>query len=193
MHGLMNKALQGFCTDAYGADTWTRVMRLSGTGLDGFEAMLSYDDDVTPAVLGAMAQVLRKPRAEVLEDMGTYLVSHPNTQALRRLLRFGGETFAEFLNSLDDLPDRARLALPDLELPRLELWELRPNEFRLEVTSPLAGFGHICVGMLRAMADDYGALVFLEHAGRSGETETIEVRLIESRFAEGRRFHLVAS
>ncbi len=57
----------------------------------------------------------------LLEDLGTYLVSHPNVQGLRRLLRFGGAGFIDFLHSLDELHDRARLAVPDLDLPQLEL------------------------------------------------------------------------
>jgi hypothetical protein len=49
------------------------------------------------------------------------------------------------------------------------------------------------VGLLRAMADDYGALAVLEHLGDEpgcGE-EVVAIHLLESRFAEGRRFDLV--
>jgi hypothetical protein len=48
------------------------------------------------------------------------------------------------------------------------------------------------VGLLRAMADDYGALVMLERAGGSGDREVIGITLIETAFAEGRSFELGA-
>ena len=53
------------------------------------------------------------------------------------------------------------------------------------------------IGVLRTLADDYGALVFLEHLGSetdaAGEiVETIEITLIETAFAAGRRFDLGA-
>lgn len=193
MHGLVNTAIQSFCRDAYGGATWDRVMRASGTGLAEFEAMLTYDDAVTDEVLRAMADVLGKPREDILEDLGTYLVSHPNVESLRRLLRFGGVSFQEFLYSLDDLPDRARLAVPDLDLPALELRDHSATDYTLSVTSQLAGAGHVFVGILRAMADDYGALAFLEHAGRRAASETISVRLVEQSYAEGRQFDLAAA
>ncbi len=46
------------------------------------------------------------------------------------------------------------------------------------------------VGILRAMADDYGALVTLDHRGLRQEREEIEITLVEAAFAEGRSFAL---
>ena len=83
----------------------------------------------------------------LLEDIGTYFAFHPNVEALRRLLRFGGADFSEFLNSLDDLPDRARLAVDDLELPELFLVQLTEGHFRLVCRAKLPGWGHVMVGI----------------------------------------------
>jgi hypothetical protein len=136
------------------------------------------------------AMQLSKPRDAILEDVGTYLVSHPNKESLRRLLRFGGVTFTEFLHSLDDLPDRARLAVPDLDLPELELSECALNRFSLLCTGPVSGFGMVLVGVLRAMADDYGALVILDHEGWQDGCERIAITLVETEYAQGRQFDL---
>ena len=60
------------------------------------------------------------------------------------------------------------------------------------------------VGVLRAMADDYGALVFLEHGGsREAKStpggpvpasevgpEVVEITLLDVEFHEGRHFEL---
>ncbi|KNG94239.1 heme NO-binding domain-containing protein [Pseudaestuariivita atlantica] len=190
MHGLINTAVQSFCRDAYGTDVWNDVLRRSGAGVVEFEAMLTYDDPITDAVVNTMARVLSKPREEVLEDLGTYLVSHPNVENLRRLLRFGGVTFEEFLYSLDDLPDRARLAVPDIDLPQLELCDRDEGEFVLICRSPFDGAGHVFVGILRAMADDYGVLALLEHDGPIDGAEQISIKLLERAFARGRQFDL---
>jgi len=106
------------------------------------------------------------------------------------LLRFGGVSFVEFLHSLDDLPARARMAVDDLRLPELELFEHAQNTFELTCRHDRKGFGHVVMGMLRTMADDYGALVFLEHQGMYQGAEVIDITLIESAFAEGRSFEL---
>ena len=192
MHGLINRTLQSFVCNSYGRDRWLRVTEAAGLGFVEFEAMLTYDDAQTDQVLTALCADLGRPSAEVLEDLGTYLVSNPQVEALRRLLRFGGETYVEFLHSLDDLPDRARLAVSDLSLPTLELREYASGRFSLTCGPGLRGFGHVLCGVLRTMADDYGALVTLTHKGLRDGHEVIVIRLIETAFAEGRTFDLGA-
>ena len=192
MHGLINRAIQCFVTDAYGPDKWLEATQVAELDFVEFEAMMVYEDALTPCVLNAIAEVLDRPRSEMMEDLGTYLVSHPTVEALRRLLRFGGVNFVEFLQSLDDLPDRARLAVSDLDLPRIELREHSPNRFSLICDCPVEDYGHVMMGILRAMADDYGALAVLEHQGGGRGTEVISISLIETEFSEGRAFELGA-
>ncbi|SFK48365.1 heme NO-binding domain-containing protein [Shimia haliotis] len=192
MHGLINRAIQCFVRDSYGQRRWVDVTRMAGVEVIDFEAMLHYDDSTTSALINAISNSLRVPQEAVLEDLGTYLVSHPNVEALRRLLRFGGVNFVEFLHSLDDLPERARLAVNDLSIPELELEEHCPEKFSLRCTYDYNGFGHVIIGVLRTMADDYGALVFLEHSGVEDGVEVIDITLIETAFASGRDFDLGA-
>ena len=195
MHGLINRTIERFIRDTYGRDVWMALVQPLELGLTEFEAMLTYDEAMTHRVLEAATTKLDKPLPEILEDIGTYLVSHPNVEAPRRLLRFGGVTFEDFLHSLDDLPARARLAVSDLHLPQLELREHRRSAFSLAVRAgpgDLEGFGFVVMGMLRAMADDYGALVFLEHKGGREGVEIVEIELLEVAFAEGRDFSLNA-
>lgn len=195
MHGLINRAVERFVRDTYGGETWEAAIRPLDLGFTGFEPMLSYDGALTGRLLDAVAARLARPVPDVLEDIGTYLVSHPDVEALRRLLRFGGETFVEFLHSLDDLPERARLAVPDLHLPALELRDHTARFYSLRVhgrPAGLRGFGHVMMGLLRSLADDYGTLVLLEHKGARGDLEVIEIRLLDIAFAEGRAFDLGA-
>ncbi|WP_299867886.1 heme NO-binding domain-containing protein [uncultured Roseobacter sp.] len=193
MHGLVNRAIQRFVVDSYGSAQWAAVARNADLGFVEFEAMWTYEDSLTPRVLAAVSDVLDRPYDELMEDIGTYLVSHPNLEALRRLLRFGGVNFLDFLHSLDDLPDRARLAVADLVLPRIELREHNPHQFSLNCEGDIPGCGHLFTGVLRAMADDYGALVFLEHQGVKDGVETVAIALLETDFAEGRGFELGVS
>ena len=190
MHGLINRSFQCFLRDTYGAASWEAVALRAEVDVSGFEAMLTYDDALTDAVIEAAVRVLDRPRETLLEDMGAYLVSHDTVTSLRRLLRFSGVNFADFVNSLEELPDRGRLALPDLEMPELELEEVEHGQFLLRCTAPLRGVGHIMVGLLRAMADDYGALVLLEHQGSAARAEAITIRIADQSFNEARPFSL---
>lgn len=191
MHGMVNRAIQCFLRDTYGAQKWHEIAEKADLGFDNFEAMLTYPDQATMDVLSAAACELNKPFEALLEDIGTYLVSHPNVEAIRRLLRFGGGNFVEFLFSLNELEGRARLALPDLKMPQLSVNYGEDGMYRLLCAGGMLGFGYAMLGVMRAMADDYGALVLLEHQGwkDSGEEE-IRIHLLEASFSEGREFEL---
>lgn len=192
MHGLINRAIQSFVCATYGESRWVDVMHAANLGFTEFEAMLIYTPEQSAMLLQSLERILERPLPEMLEDMGTYLVSNPEVESLRRLLRFGGVTYVEFLHSLDDLPDRARLAVSDLNLPPLELLDHGQGRFSLLCQSGLPGYGSVMMGVLRAMADDYGDLVFLEHSGQREGAEVISVTLVETDFAEGRSFDLGA-
>lgn len=192
MHGLVNRAIQCFVRDSYGLSRWHEVTRRAGVETTDFEAMLHYDDEVTSSLIDAAKDVIGVPEETVLEDIGTYLVTHPNVEALRRLLRFGGVDFVDFLHSLDELPDRAKLAVDDLVLPSMEVRQHSAESFSLTLRGDNPGFGYVMIGILRTLADDYGALVFLEHRGEQAEAEVIDITLVEQAFASGREFELGA-
>ena len=190
MHGLIDKAIQCFVLDTYGLEAWRVTAQFPKLPVTQFEAMLVYDDALTEQALDAAARYLDKPRSVVLEDIGTYLASHPNVETLRRLLRFGGAHFVDFLYSLDDLHDRARLAVDDLELPTLTLVRHTDAHYSLLCHADFPGWGHLLVGILRVMADDYGALACLVHLGANNQAETIDNVLVQTSYAAGRAFVL---
>ncbi len=193
MHGLINSAIQAFVCATYGKRRWRHIAERAGLGFVSFEAMLHYDDGQSRRVLDIICADLGRQRDEFLEDLGTFLVTHPQVAPIRRLLRFGGETYVDFLYSLDDLPGRVRLAVPDLHLPALELWDCGDCRYMLLCNPGLDGYGSVLTGLLRAMADDYGALATLEHDRLDQGQEIIRIALIESSFARGRDFALGAS
>ena len=191
MHGLVNRALQCFLRDSFGATVWEDVSRTAAAPPGGFESMLHYDDALTLRLLAAAATRLERTEEALLEDLGTYLVSHPRREGLRRLLRFGGVELVDFLHSLDDLPGRCRLAVPDLDMPHLELDENGEGRWVLMVRGPWPQFGPVMMGVLRAMADDYGALVLLEMMPPTPDgAARIAIELFDPRFTEGRPFDL---
>ena len=191
MFGLLLRTIQAYLRGTFGPAVWARVLRAAGQPPEGFEPMLPYDARAVGRVLAAAAQELHRPAEAILEDVGTFLVADPGHRALRRLLRFGGAGFADFLHSLEELPDRARLALPGLRLPQVTLAEIGPGRVRLAVTGALPALLPVALGALRAMADDYGALVLIELEQEPGAA-VLTVQLLEAAHGEGQRFALVA-
>lgn len=166
MHGTFNRGLQYFVRDIYGADVWEETCLRAELSYFNFETMLHYEDSVTSRVLKSLSKVLSRSVGEVLEDFGTYAVSEERLNVVRRLLRFGGDTYEEFLHSLEDVHDRAKMALPDLDMPHLRLTPHSDTEFTLHYQFSKQGYGSFFLGLLRGMADDYGALVVITHEPR---------------------------
>ncbi len=192
MHGLIDRSLESFLRGTYGDKFWMDLIREIDPGFDSFEPMFRYDSALTQSVVNQAATLLGKTRDNLLEDFGTYLIVDTRSERVRRLLRFGGGDFTEFLHSLEDLPGRARLAVPDMDMPEIEVDELSDGAYSLSIRHPEPGFGHVILGALRALADDYGALALLDHGGRLGETETLTVDLLDMSYTEGRSFELAA-
>lgn len=186
MLGLINRSIQNFLTDTYGPDLWRQVAHRLGAPAEGYEPMLRYPDRETLGLLKAAGAELRRSRSELLEDLGAYLTT---CEPVRRLLRYGGQDFAGFLYSLNELHGRARMALADLDLPELDLVEIGLGEYRLTVEAPHPGWGAVMAGLMRAMADDYGALAVIEMP-TDCDMEAVHIRLLDCRHSEARGFRL---
>jgi hypothetical protein len=186
MDALLLRSLQGYVRDTFGAPLWQAVCRRAALTTETFEPMLRYDPGTADRVAQSAAEILGRPVETIWEDMGTYLVTNPGHEGVRRLLRFGGASFADFLLSLEEMPGRARLALPDLRFPEMTLTELGPDRFEIRCLSRISGLPRVLVGILTSMADDYGTLCVIEAAEKS----RISVHILDSMHAEGRRFDL---
>jgi len=210
MHGLVNRAIESFLRDSFGAALWQEIAERAcladALGPDGFEAMTLHDDALTEAMLSAACARLDRPRESLLEDLGTYLIWNDALEPLRRLLRFGGRSFTEFLYSLEDLRGRTRLAVSEFDIPDLDLDEDGEGRFTLRCRACPPGYGHVMVGILRALADDYGALVVLEHLGavaplpqgcdrrlQGRQDELVSIAVHDPDFHAGRRFDLAGT
>lgn len=193
MHGLIFRTIEAFVSDCFGPDLWDKAMVHADLPVTSFEAMLDYDATLLPQVLHGCASVLDRPVANILEDIGAYLITDQNHASIRRLMRFGGQNFIELLHSLDELPGRTRLAVCDLDLPDIRVRDHQAHRFTIECTNGPSEFGHVFVGLLRAMADDYGALAVLEHVGTKDGAEVIEIVVVDTSFADDRGFSLATA
>ena len=186
MDALLLRSLQGYVRDTFGVARWQAICRRASLTTETFEPMLRYAPGTAERVAQSAAILLGRPVETIWEDMGTYLVTNPGHEGVRRLLRFGGAGFADFLLSLEEMPGRARLALPELRFPEMSVAELGQDRFEIRCLSRIRGIPRVLVGILTAMADDYGTLCLIE----ADEDNRISVRILDSTHAEGRRFDL---
>lgn len=178
MNGLIDRAIEEFLRATYGDDL-VRSMTA--------DIALAQGNPV-PDLQGCGQQALAhaaarmsKPVSEMLEDLGGWLT---RIEPIRRLLRFSGRDFRDFLMSLDELPGRAHLVLPQLVMPPLRV--ARDGQGVIVAFDQAdADWKCTLTGLIRGMADDYGALCLI-----SSEGMNIRVDIWEEQFCEGRMFSL---
>lgn len=187
MHGLVNRFAEEFLRARYGEALWREVATGCGVDPRGFLSWQPQPDALTLQLARRGAALIGVRVTDLAEDAGAWLAQ---IEAIRRLLRFGGRDYAEFLMSLDQLPGRAEMVVPGLGLPALGVTEGPGDRFviRLEGGDPL--WTRATAGVLRQMADDYGALALIT-PGRG--TNSIVVEVPDRQFTLGRSFALVAS
>ncbi len=192
MNGLINRSVQSFLIRTKGYDVWEKVAARAGVPPAGFEAMSDYPSRVTLRLIAAILLVTSLNRQEFLEEFGTFIVTHPTVSAVRRLLRYGGASYTDFLISLEDLRHRTRLAVGDLPLPEITAEHPSPGCVRLILGPGPKGMAQFFIGVLGAMADEYGSLVTFVPGIDAGR-ETLTVRIAEMAFAAGREFEMAAT
>ncbi len=186
MDALLLRSLQSYVIDTFDPAQWQEVCRRAGLLVETFEPMLRYDEGTADRIASIVAEVLGRSVDTIWEDVGTYLVTYPDRESVRRLLRFGGTSYADFLHSLEELPGRARLAMPHLAVPEMTLKEIGPDQFELRCQTHVAGLQRVLVGLLTAMADDYGALCVIEPE-EDGRTL---ISVLDRSHSEARQFDL---
>ncbi|AXC50132.1 heme NO-binding protein [Paracoccus suum] len=184
MHGLINRSIESFLRDSYGEAAWNSVADALGIEREGFEPFRRYPDADTHCLVAIGARVLAKPEAEFLEDVGAWLA---RIEPARRLLRFSGADFADFVLALEELPGRAHLVLPDLDMPRISVLVQGEAQFCVAVTHSFPEWRCVLAGVLRAMSDEYGALALIVDEGAY-----ISVDVSDDSFGAARDFDLGA-
>lgn len=185
MHRLVNRSIEVFLRDTYGDSLWNQVADVSGMDKGETPAGRPYTETRTCALVRAGASVLDKPAAELLEDLGAWLA---RVEPIRRLLRFSGRDFREFLLNLGELPDHAHMVIPDLYMPQIEVASQGADGVLLHLPGDAEQWTSTFAGVIRAMADDYGALGLIEVEGCA-----VRVRILDGSFTEGRDFHLASA
>jgi hypothetical protein len=175
---LINRGIEEFLRSTYGQGLVQAVAQ-DGQPPVGMVAPMGAGFGVE--ALHQAAMQLSKPFAEMVEDLGAWMT---RIEPVRRLLRFSGRDFKDFLLRLEELPGRAHLVLPSLQLPRLQI-DTSENSVWVKMLDPDDHWRFVLVGLIRGMADDYGALCLI-----TTDDLLIRIDICDEKFTEGRMFTL---
>lgn len=179
MHWLIRRSVESFLRDTYGDATWQALWRVSDGGKDGSP----QNDPQGLIMLTDAARHLEKLIEDLLEDLGAWIARQ---ERIRRLLRFSGRSFGEFLENLEQLPDRVNLVVPDLAIPPIKIVLAKNDFLQISLDEKHSEWSYVLAGLIRVMADDYGVLGLI-----SVDATKVNVQVCDGSFSEKRSFQLV--
>lgn len=183
MNGLINRSFELFVREGHGDRVWERLARQAKVDPRGFLLLQHFPDSMTHALFAEAAKIFRKPADELAEDLGGWLTRR---EPIRRLLRFSGRDFPEFIESVSEFPDRASMLIKSLKIPRIQVMAHSRSLYHVEIDSDTGILTMLMAGVLRGMADDYGALAVIQIEGA-----VLRVDIALSEYCVTRPFALV--
>ena len=181
MQTLLDRAVSGFMRETYGADRWQAIVDRMAIG----EIAPGPEGSYFAHAMREAALSIAKPEDDLFEDLGAWLA---RLEPIRRLLRFSGSDFRDFVTRLDELPGRAHLVVPELQMPSMSIRQDDRCTVRIALLDAARGWDAIIGGILRGMADDYGALGLIVV-----ERNLITVHISDESFSQDRGFRLDAA
>lgn len=178
MISFLSRSVEAFLQHTYGSTFANGQNPPPDRAADQGDAMVF----VYP-LLEAAGGKLDKPIEELTQDWAAWLTRH---EAVRRLLRFSGAGFRDFVAGLGELPGRVCMVLPAHRPPRIRVMAQDEGQQVLIVEGPEI-WAHFLAGLVRAMADDYGSLALVSVLGN-----VVIVDVSMDSFVSGRDFDLVS-
>ena len=162
MYGMVNQGVETFIKQNHGDQAWADICAKAGLSDTNFTQMQTYDDKVTYDLVGAICDFTDLDAAKVLEVFGEFWVQYAEGSQLGRLLNFAGTSFVETLEALDDMHERVRVTMPDLQPPSFEVEELDDETVELHYYSDRPGLAPMVRGLLTALAARHDQKIAIE-------------------------------
>ena len=181
MYGMVNDAVRTFIVKHHGEDAWAKICDDADVTTREFEQLLTYDDDITYRLVGAISKHLGADASAVLEVFGQYWPEYAKGTAVGNMIKFGGESFIDTLESLDEMHQRVKIAMPDLRPPSFELEAVDEQNYRLHYFSEREGLAPMVVGLLHGLAVQHEISIEVEHTekkGVSGDHDVFGIRVM---------------
>jgi hypothetical protein len=174
MYGLINRAIKDLVVDQRGEAAWKQVCVDAEVFVDDFIAMDSYPDATTYALIGSASRLLDLPQDAILREFGRKWITYTADRGYGELLDGWGTDVGTFLDNLNQMHARLRLAMPKLEPPYFEVVERNENSLTLRYYSERPGLAPMVLGLLEGVGERFQMPVQTELRPRHSQEQDYE-------------------
>jgi hypothetical protein len=135
MKGVINVGIQEAFQSVHSADAWEEVKSAAGCDEPFFAIGQDYPDEITVALIKAIAEFCGLPSETVMVEYGKFMV--PNTLKKYYLTYFGlaGSSAREFILSMDRVHEQATRSVEGALRPKFHYEELADGRLLVHYSS----------------------------------------------------------
>lgn len=182
MYGLINKGIEDYILDHYGAKAWSQITLAAGVPNIQFISWENYDDALSYRLFCEAATFLQVPREDLLRKIGKYWMKITAAEGYGEILHLFGRDFNNALLGLNSMHLRLGMLMSKLRPPRFEVEFLSPTLIKLSYFSERPDLAPMVMGMLEGLAERFQTAIEieLERKGEHNISDRFFIRILSS-------------
>lgn len=156
MYGMIHKALRELAIEKAGEDAWREIATECKLDSEHFISVQHYPDDVTDALVAAVAAKTGADAQTLLKEFGRHWVKFAQNSGYSGVLDMAGGDLVSFLENLDRMHAGIKAAMPEAVMPSFHVDAVKPNEIVVAYASPRQGLTPFVSGLLEGLLERFG-------------------------------------
>jgi len=162
MYGLVNKAIEDLVVSSAGEETWQKIKEHAALQELQFLDSYNYDDEVTYKLVASASEVLQQPAEDILHAFGKHWILYTGREGWASLFAASGDCMISFLQCLDDMHARVKVAMPEGRMPEFTLIE-KDDTYHFEYRSGRDGLAPMVGGIICGLAEQFDEAWHVDH------------------------------
>lgn len=155
MYGMIHRGLRQMVIEQSGESVWSRIEDKLGIGPEHLISVQTYDDSLTLAIIGSVAEELRLSLSQCLVAYGRYWIRFAAQGAYGGLMNFTGTDFCTFIENLDRMHQTVHAAMSEAIVPSFKITGRGEDYIKVEYRSEREGLEPFVAGLLEGLLDHF--------------------------------------
>lgn len=155
MYGMIHKALRELAIERAGENAWREIATECKLGSEHFISGQHYSDDVTNALINAVAEKAGMAPEALLKDFGRSWIRFVQGSTYAGVLDMAGGDLVTFLENLDRMHASIKATMPEAVTPSFHVETRGRNDIIVTYASPRQGLAPFVEGLLEGVLERF--------------------------------------
>ncbi|MBY9068093.1 heme NO-binding domain-containing protein [Hyphomonas sp. WL0036] len=161
---MVHTAARSMVVETLGDDAWQSILAEAQLNGELFISGQNYSDEVTFALIGAIAKVSGIEPENLLRLFGEYWIRYAAQSPYGTMFRIGGNRLDTFLSNLNRMHASIHSTMPASRMPSFEMLRQEGNRIDMLYTSDREGLTPFVEGLLKGLMTHFGETGHVSHS-----------------------------